>query len=51
MRLKRVTIGLVVVSVMAICLSLISGAPVQNQTETAREQVESKTIILPAMTK
>lgn len=31
MRLKRVAIGFVVVSVMAICLSLVSGAPAQNQ--------------------
>ena len=51
MRLKRVTIGLVVVSAMAICLSLVSGAPVQNQKETASEQMEAKTIILPAITK
>ena len=33
MRLKRVAIGFVIISMMAVCLSLVSGAPAQNQNE------------------
>ena len=33
MRLKRVAIGFVIVSVMAVCLSLVSGASALNQKE------------------
>lgn len=43
MRLKRLTIGLLVVSVMAICLSLVSGAPAQNQNQRTNEDVETQT--------
>lgn len=49
MRLKRVSIGLVVVLVMAICLSLVSGAPAQNKTERTNEKVVSQTSTFAAI--